>query len=164
MKDKDLMSDTGGKFKTKDLQRPSRSDRKKTVHDGDRDFDDVSKDRDLKAGGLKRVVHLARVIEAFAEGRVVMTYEFNPNGRTFLIKADWSALENIDGNPDALIDAYDMASAKMLGTKKALKENFGIDGNSGTPGNASIYMNFILGDADRIEVEKFLKRQGFIVK
>ena len=56
-KDKDLMRDTGGKHKTKDLQRPERTDRKKHRHEGDKDFDDVNKDSDLQMG---RKAHVAR--------------------------------------------------------------------------------------------------------
>lgn len=64
-KDTDLIRDTGGKYKTKDLQRPERLDKKKKKrHKGDRDFDDVNKDRDLqmgrKANVARRLVKLAK--------------------------------------------------------------------------------------------------------
>lgn len=52
-KDTDMMRDTGGSYNHKDLEKPSRSDRKTHNDDHlkrDPDFDDTKKDPDLKKG------------------------------------------------------------------------------------------------------------------
>lgn len=48
-KDVDMMRDTGGTYKHKDLQKPSRSDRKKrSLSEKDPDSKDIKQDPDLK--------------------------------------------------------------------------------------------------------------------
>lgn len=54
-KDKDMMRDTGGRYRHKELEKPSRSDRKKPKIDrNDPDFKDTKGDVDLKREKIAR--------------------------------------------------------------------------------------------------------------
>ena len=59
-KDKDLMRDTGKSFKHKDLQKPSRKDRKKHkfIDERDPDLKDTKRDPDLKLA--KQLINIAK--------------------------------------------------------------------------------------------------------
>ena len=66
-KDKDTMRDTGGRYRHKDLKKPSRLDRKKpSVDRNDPDFKDTKRDEDLKRERIAREL-LAMVKELLAE-------------------------------------------------------------------------------------------------
>ncbi len=84
-KDTDLMRDTGGSFRHKELQKPSRKDRKKPKMDeSDPDFNDTKRDPDLKTSSVKvarELVRLARELVAFSpyDRRFYELFEGNLN-------------------------------------------------------------------------------------
>jgi len=68
-KDVDMMRDTGGQFRHKELKKPSRIDRKKPrVDKSDPDFADTSRDPDLRKANARvarELVRLARELVAY---------------------------------------------------------------------------------------------------
>lgn len=63
MKDVDKMRDTGGTYKSKHLDKPSRDDKKKHKYDEkDPDFNDIKKDPDMKLSSriAKELIKIAK--------------------------------------------------------------------------------------------------------
>ena len=168
MKDKDLMRDTGGAFKTKDLQRPERPDRRKVNHDGDSDFDDVRKDKDLKACIVRTARDLrriARTIVAFKNGEIEQEYKISDDGKSVLVTIVFD-----DGKGDEDFDmlvGYDLAANKFDEVEKGLKllnairKRDTLEQRSFEQREDAICIDYDMSNASADDIREFLEKQGF---
>lgn len=167
-KDKDLMRDTGGAFKTKDLQRPERPDRRTVNHDGDRDFDDVRKDRDFKAciaRTARDMRRMARTIVAFKNGEIEQEYSIDDDGKSVLVSIVFD-----DGKGDEDFDmlvGYDLAANKLDEVERGLKDldvirkRDTLSQRSFEQREDAICISYDISRVNVDDVRKFLEQKGF---
>ena len=166
MKDKDLMSDVGGRHVTKDLQRPSRKEHVNLVDD-DPDFKKTAR---TAAATLRRI---ARMIMAFENGEVEKVYEYGENSKgkpSVLVSVNWADEDNTDDKD--MLAGYDLATDVFWNFENEMKK-YGVkrlpDNNVDNPKGKSYLMSLnglsidydLSGCTDTEAVERYLRGNGF---